>query len=122
MEFTKFYKRDKVCKQLENQEEEQRKRLRQLFIDHESLVKECTSLEIDKQIVRVKNLTKYYEDGFRALHGISFGIEESSIFGLLGPNGAGKTTTFNLLTGLISKTKGHISYFMKYIDYKTRKN
>ena len=48
------------------------------------------------KIVEVKNLKKYYKD-VKAVDGISFDIEEGSIFALLGPNGAGKTTTVEIL-------------------------
>ncbi|MQA11414.1 MAG: ATP-binding cassette domain-containing protein [Pseudonocardiaceae bacterium] len=36
----------------------------------------------------------------RALDGLSFTVQEGTVFGLLGPNGAGKTTTVKLLTTL----------------------
>ena len=50
------------------------------------------------ETLRVNNLKKTY-GGLEAVRGISFGVEEGSIFGLIGPNGAGKTTTFNIIAG-----------------------
>jgi len=62
------------------------------------------------KIVEVKNLKKYYKD-IKAVDGISFSIEEGSVFALLGPNGAGKTTTVEILEGLRKKDSGEIKLF-----------
>lgn len=56
-------------------------------------------------IIRVENLVKSYGT-LTAVDGISFEVEEGTIFGFLGPNGAGKTTTISVLCTLISATSG----------------
>ncbi len=56
-------------------------------------------------IIKVENLVKHY-GGIAAVDGISFEVEEGTIFGFLGPNGAGKTTTINVLCTLLSATSG----------------
>lgn len=61
--------------------------------------KPAQRLRSNKPIVRVKNLTKIY-DNQRAVDGISFEVKEGEIFGILGPNGAGKTTTLEMLEAL----------------------
>ena len=43
---------------------------------------------------------------FTAVKGVSYAIEENSLFVLLGHNGAGKSTTFNMMTGLMPLTGG----------------
>lgn len=58
--------------------------------------------------IEVKNVSKSYRHK-EALKNISFTIEGPKIIGFLGHNGAGKTTFLNLLSGLISTTKGNIS-------------
>ena len=58
-------------------------------------------------MIEVKNLTKKF-GRFLAIEDISFIIEDHEIVGLVGPNGAGKSTTMNMITGLISPTKGKI--------------
>ena len=67
------------------------------------------------KIVEVKNLKKYYKD-VEAVDGISFDIEEGSIFALLGPNGAGKTTTVEILEGLRKRDSGEVKLFGETVD------
>ena len=54
-----------------------------------------------KQMIEVKNLTKYYGN-HKAVDHISFSIKEGTVCGFLGPNGAGKSTTMNIMTGCLS--------------------
>jgi branched-chain amino acid transport system ATP-binding protein len=46
----------------------------------------------------------------RALHGISFHVDEGEIVTLIGANGAGKSTTLRTISGLIYPENGHITY------------
>ena len=48
--------------------------------------------------------------GLVAVNDISFEIAAGQIVGLIGPNGAGKSTTFNLITGVLGKTSGRVSF------------
>ena len=57
--------------------------------------------------IEVYNLVKEY-DGARAVDGITFKVDEGSIFSLLGPNGVGKTTIVEILIGLREPTCGDI--------------
>ena len=56
--------------------------------------------------IEIRNLTKVYKGGKRALQGIDLTIPRGQIYGLLGPNGAGKSTTINILAGMVNKTSG----------------
>ncbi len=42
----------------------------------------------------------------RALAGVSFAVEEGTVFGLLGPNGSGKTTAVRILTTILPPDGG----------------
>ncbi len=48
--------------------------------------------------VEAEDLRKTFKGGVQALAGVSFVVEEGTVFGLLGPNGAGKTTAVRILT------------------------
>jgi branched-chain amino acid transport system permease protein len=48
--------------------------------------------------------------GLVAVKDISFQIRAGQIVGLIGPNGAGKSTTFNLITGVLSLTRGDVVF------------
>ena len=66
--------------------------------------------------VSIKNLSKTYKNGVRALKGIDLDVAEGDFFALLGPNGAGKTTAIGIITSLINKTGGEVSVFGHSID------
>ncbi|HWW48101.1 MAG TPA: branched-chain amino acid ABC transporter ATP-binding protein/permease [Xanthobacteraceae bacterium] len=54
--------------------------------------------------------------GVVAVNNVSFEVRTNEIVALIGPNGAGKSTTFNLVTGVLGATSGHISLLDKNID------
>jgi ABC-2 type transport system ATP-binding protein len=55
--------------------------------------------------IEVRGLTKRF-GAFTAVDGLTFDVEEGSVFGLLGSNGAGKSTAIRILCGLLSATSG----------------
>lgn len=54
------------------------------------------------------NLTKVYEDGFKAVDSISLRIEPGSFVVLVGPSGCGKSTTLRMIAGLESISSGEL--------------
>jgi len=48
--------------------------------------------------------------GLVAVNDINFSVASGQIVGLIGPNGAGKSTTFNLITGVLSLTRGSVTF------------
>ncbi|RFC62528.1 ABC transporter ATP-binding protein [Fulvimarina endophytica] len=59
-------------------------------------------------ILAVRDVSKTYEGGFRALKHVDLTIRKGEIFALLGPNGAGKTTLISLVCGLAKLSEGTI--------------
>ncbi len=70
--------------------------------------------------IALRDLTKVYAGGKRALDGVSLDIPRGSMFGLLGPNGAGKSTLINILAGLVNKTGGTANVWGFDIDEHPR--
>jgi branched-chain amino acid transport system ATP-binding protein len=60
-------------------------------------------------VLQTQGLAKDFR-GFRALAGVDLRVEAGVIHAIIGPNGAGKTTLFNLLSGLLRPTEGHILF------------
>jgi daunorubicin resistance ABC transporter ATP-binding subunit len=56
--------------------------------------------------IEAEGLEKTFGRTVRALDGVSFGVEEGTVFGLLGPNGAGKTTAVRVLTTIVQPDAG----------------
>lgn len=85
-------------------------------IDYNEINAESSrTLNSQTDTIKVMNMTKQF-GFFKAVKGITFGVEPGQIFGLLGPNGAGKSTTFNILTALIPKTSGNVTLNGKEVN------
>lgn len=79
-------------------------------IEIKSLTKEFIYYEKEKGLKgSFKNFFHKKELIRKAVHNISFSIEEGEIVGFLGPNGAGKTTTMKMLAGILYPTGGEAS-------------
>lgn len=59
-------------------------------------------------IIEVRELHKSY-GAVEAVRGLTFSVEQGEVFGLLGPNGAGKTSTVEILEGMRTPDRGHVS-------------
>jgi ABC-2 type transport system ATP-binding protein len=68
------------------------------------------------QALVLRQLTKTYKNGIKALKGIDLDVAEGDFFALLGPNGAGKTTVIGIVTSLVNKTSGVVEVFGHDID------
>jgi ATP-binding cassette subfamily A (ABC1) protein 3 len=73
--------------------------------------RELVAKESKNEILKVGNLRKEYDNGFKAVNGMNLKMYADQIFVLLGHNGAGKTTTINMLTGLMYPTEGQAQVF-----------
>jgi ABC-2 type transport system ATP-binding protein len=68
------------------------------------------------QALALRQLTKTYKNGIKALKGIDLEVAEGDFFALLGPNGAGKTTAIGIVTSLVNKTGGSVEVFGHDMD------
>jgi len=60
-------------------------------------------------IFEAKNLTKKF-GALVAVDDVNIRVQKNSLHAIIGPNGAGKTTFFNLLSGNIEPTSGHVIF------------
>jgi ABC-2 type transport system ATP-binding protein len=65
--------------------------------------------ETARTIISIRNITKNYDNGFRALNDVSLEIHPGEILALLGPNGAGKTTLINIVCGIVNASAGTVT-------------
>jgi ABC-2 type transport system ATP-binding protein len=66
--------------------------------------------------LKIKSLTKTYDNNFEALKGIDLEVLDGDFFALLGPNGAGKSTTIGVICSLVRKSSGSLKIFGIDID------
>lgn len=67
------------------------------------------------ELLKIDQVRKQF-GGLTAVNDVSFDIRAAEIMGLIGPNGAGKTTMFNLITGVLPKTAGHVTFAGRSLD------
>ena len=60
-------------------------------------------------VLVTQGVTKAFE-GLVALADVSIDIRPGEVLGIIGPNGAGKTTLFNVVTGVLPVTDGHVLF------------
>jgi len=74
---------------------------------------------IDQDLVKVKNLSKTFDDNFftestknsvMAVDNVSFDIKEGESFGLVGESGSGKSTIAKMIVNLYSPSAGDIDF------------
>jgi ABC-2 type transport system ATP-binding protein len=59
-------------------------------------------------ILSIRNVSKTYENGFKALNNINLQIKNGEIVAILGSNGAGKTTLISIICGIVSMSLGEV--------------
>jgi len=60
-------------------------------------------------VLQVRSLVKRF-GGLVAVDALDFDLHAGELLGVIGPNGAGKSSLFNLLTGVLKPTAGHIHF------------
>ncbi len=59
--------------------------------------------------ITIKNLSKVYDNGFKALKNINLEVKQGEILAMLGPNGAGKTTLISIICGIVKPSVGEVT-------------
>jgi ABC-2 type transport system ATP-binding protein len=67
-------------------------------------------------IFEYTNVVKTFDNGVRALNGLTLAVPKGVMFGFIGLNGAGKTTTIRILAGLSKKDEGSVTLFGKELE------
>jgi branched-chain amino acid transport system ATP-binding protein len=60
-------------------------------------------------LLRVENISKQF-GSLIAVNGVSMTVEPGELRAVIGPNGAGKTTFFNIISGFLSPSSGHVVF------------
>ena len=63
---------------------------------------------LNNQII-INNLSKVYDNGFKALDNVSLKIKQGEIIAMLGPNGAGKTSLISIICGTVKPSSGSVT-------------
>ena len=61
-----------------------------------------------RKMIEIRNVSKSYVKGKKAVDQCDLTIQNGEIFGFLGPNGAGKSTTIHMITGILEPDEGDI--------------
>ena len=59
--------------------------------------------------ISINNLSKVYDNGFKALNGVSLKVKQGEILAMLGPNGAGKTSLISIICGIVKPSSGTVT-------------
>ena len=59
--------------------------------------------------ISINNLSKVYDNGFKALNDVSLKVKQGEILAMLGPNGAGKTTLISIICGIVKPSLGIVT-------------
>ncbi|MBS0562884.1 MAG: ATP-binding cassette domain-containing protein, partial [Proteobacteria bacterium] len=62
------------------------------------------------ELLSLEGVTHYF-GGLAANQNVSFTVRAAEIVALIGPNGAGKTTLFNIVSGVLTPTRGSVRLF-----------
>lgn len=67
-----------------------------------------SGIERMRNMLSIKNFSKTYKGGKKAVDNISLSVEAGDIFGFIGHNGAGKSTTIKAVVGVLDFEEGEI--------------
>ena len=59
--------------------------------------------------ITINNLSKVYDNGFKALNDVNLEVKQGEILAMLGPNGAGKTSLISIICGTVKPSSGTVT-------------
>ena len=59
--------------------------------------------------ITINNLSKVYDNSFKALSGVNLEVKQGEILAMLGPNGAGKTSLISIICGIVTPSSGTVT-------------
>ena len=75
----------------------------------------------EETLLELKNLNKYYSNGYHAVRDVSYRIGYGQLVGLIGPNGCGKSTLMKCINKLLNISSGDILIEGESISRKSAK-
>jgi len=66
--------------------------------------------------VKLRGVEKQYENGFKAVHGVSLDIKDGEFMVFVGPSGCAKSTTLRMIAGLEDITGGEVIIGEKVVN------
>ena len=63
---------------------------------------------MNKAIIKIKNLSKKYNNNIKVLNNLNLTFEEGKIYSIIGPSGSGKSTLLNILSLIDRPTSGSL--------------
>lgn len=73
------------------------------------------------ELLKVKDISKEYKGGTKALSNIDFSVENGEFVSIIGPSGAGKSTILRCINRMIDATEGSITFDEKNIEELNKK-
>ena len=65
-------------------------------------------------LLRLEGVTRQF-GGLIAVDAVSLDVPAQGVTAVIGPNGAGKTTLFNVISGFMAPSAGHVMFAGKHI-------
>ncbi len=59
-------------------------------------------------MIRFESVSKTYENGYKALDGVSLEVNRGELLAIIGPSGCGKTTTMKMINRLVRPSQGRV--------------
>ncbi|MDO5088346.1 MAG: phosphonate ABC transporter ATP-binding protein [Leptotrichiaceae bacterium] len=72
-------------------------------------------------LLKVKNVSKEYSNGIKALSDVSFEVSKGEFLSVVGPSGSGKSTLLRTINRLINTTEGEILFQGESVEKLGRK-